>query len=188
MADTRSNDRKLAFLSPLNLLLLGLLGMVILVYVFVGFSTQDWLWFWPIFDEQPTQIIIHCYGQELPLEPNSPDFLPLTHLVNQQLSSEKRMDDDFISSEDYHQFLQDPAAVSMEMRYENQPIRIHSYRSFFSDVDTLSIVLQGDAQNELTVYGARQGEPTPGVIRIAGGQKILAYIIQQNLCQKPCKE
>jgi hypothetical protein len=188
MADSRSAARNHAIFSPLNLFLLGVLGLVGLVYTWIGFSTQDWSWFWPIFNQQPTQIIIHCYGQDLPLEPNSPDFLPLTYLVNQQLSAEKRVDDDFISDENYRILRQRETTISIEMRFEQHPIRIHSNRSYFSNLDTLLVVLGGDESDDLFVYGARQGQPTPGLIRIVGGQKVSKYLLQHEMCMKPRKE
>jgi hypothetical protein len=188
MADSRSTVRNPAILSPLNLFLLGLLGLAALVYTLLGFFTQDWLWFWPVFNQQPTQIIIHCHGQDFPLEPDSPNFLPLTNLINQQLSAEKRMGDDFISSENYRILKQDQANLSIEMRFEAQPIRIHSYHPYFSNVDSLLIVLSGDALGELTAYSAHQDQPIPGIIRVANSQKIAEYLMQHDLCLKPCKE
>jgi hypothetical protein len=184
MVNTRSTVRSPA----LNILLLSLLGLGGLVYALVGFFAQDFLWFWPIFNQQPSEIIIHCHGQDVSLEPDSPYFLPLTYVVNQQLSAEKRVDDDSISLEAYRELQQNQATISVEMRFDHQPIRIHSYRSYFSGVDALLIVLSGDEQNWATIYGAHQNQPTPGIIRLINGQAIADYLVQQHLCAAPCKE
>lgn len=187
MATTPPTVRRPALTSPLNIFLLSLLGVVGLIYFFVGIYTHDPLWFWPVFDQQPSLIVIHCYGQTIRLTPDSPQFIPLTYLINQQLSAERRVDNASITPETYNDFLQSQTAVSIEMRFSH-PIRIHSSRTYLSNVDTLLILLSGEENRWAQLYGARGELPMPGSLRVVNSQAIADFLFQKMLCVGPCKD
>lgn len=187
MSTYQANIRRAltASTSPLNIFLLGLLGVIGLVYVLVAFFTQDLLWFWPIFDEQPSAVIIHCYGQDVLLDQISPHFLQLTYLVNQQISGDKQVKTLSIASQDFRTIWQNEDILSLEMRFSS-PVSIHLYRSLFSDMDSLFFVLSGDQAGR--IFASRNSQPTAGYLRLVTVQPVIEYIHIEGLCTEPCKD
>ncbi|MFZ6030747.1 MAG: hypothetical protein ACOYYS_23825 [Chloroflexota bacterium] len=184
MATPHALKHNPAVTSPFNLFLLGLLGVVGVAYVLIGSITRDFLWFWPVFSQQPSEIILHCYGNEIPLAQDSPYFLPLTYRVEQQISGEKRLDDVDFSLEVYNQLKSSRTKASLEIHF-SRPVRIHSHRSYFTDVDTLLYVVGGDKERWVSIYGLKDGQPVAGRLRIAGTPMVADYLSQEKLCAGP---
>ena len=69
-----------------------LLFIIITVYAVISLNTRDLLWFWPKFENQPTSILVHCYGEDVEITTTSGNFDPLTDVINHTLSGEKRWD------------------------------------------------------------------------------------------------
>jgi hypothetical protein len=157
-----------------------------LIYFLVSFHTQDPVWFWPIFDYQPSAIIVHCDGRTISLAADSPQFIPLTHLINQQISLERHLDGDMIGDMARQEFLRE-GYVSIELHYP-QPVRIHSPHTYFAQVDSLLMVLSGKQSHWTYLYASYQNDPLPGSIRVTPNQAIAEFVVQHRLCPIPCEE
>ena len=66
--------------------LILLLVVVALVYFTPVLLTGNFLWFLPIFDEQPTTIIVFREGEQLTLYPGDPGFDEVTSATNKLIS------------------------------------------------------------------------------------------------------
>ncbi len=173
--------------SPPSLLrLLGVIALVLLlsIYGLISLDTGDLLWFWPKFDTQPTGMLIHCYGQDIALQPDTVAFSRIAALVNQGLSGAKRWDPLSLSDATYQEYRTSPRMMTLELYYE-PPMRIHSQYKFFSDIDTLVVPLDGRHARYKVVFGRTRGITGPGSFSLATVPLIAGYLEQEGLCVKP---
>jgi len=182
-----AHHRPTSTTSPLNIFLLGLLGVVGLLYAVLGFLNHDLLWFWPLFDQQPAQINLYCRGNEVVIQQDSPHFQPVVNLVNQQIAADKFNTSDGLSLAAYQQLLDDPESITLEFRYAT-PIRIHSPLTTFSDVDTIVLPIHGPQVDQAIIYALKDGQPSSGALRLTTLQPVLLYLVENALCQENCKE
>lgn len=158
--------------------------LLLSIYGFISLNTGDLLWFWPKFDEQPAAMVVHCYGQDIALEPGGAPFSEITALVNQGLSGSKRWDPLSLSDVTYQEYQSSPRMMTLEVFYE-PPVRIHSQYKFFSDVDTLVIPLDGRHAQYHVVFGRSHGITGPGSFPLDTVPLIAEYLGQEGLCTKP---
>ena len=170
--------------SLLNLFLTAAVIIVVLGYGIMALNTGDLLWFSSRFNAQPTGIVVHCYGQDLILEPGSGHFQAITTMVNETLSGPKRWDPLTMSDETYQDYLTSPDMVTVELTYPN-PVRIHSMYKYFSNVDTLVIPLEGRHAQTNAVFGRNRGMTTAGSLHVDSWEPLLAYLQGQGLCTRP---
>lgn len=169
--------------------LLKMAGMAILailpiVYGVIALNTGDLLWISPVFSAEPDAIVIHCYGNDVPVEPGSRGFTQITNLVNGALSGTKRWDQLSLSEATYQDYLHSSEMMVLELDY-SQPVRVHSQYKFFSDVDTLLIPLDGRHASTNAVFALRQGKADAGSMHIESNAPLVEYMAAENLCRKP---
>jgi len=159
-------------------------GLLVVFYLIVAMNTGDLLWFWPVFDAQPVQIVVHCYGQDVVLEPGSEQFAQITALVNEQLSGKKRWDSLSMSQETYKTYLTSPKMMVLEMRYA-EPVRVHANFKFFKRVDTFLIPLVGRHDYTYPVFGRYREMMVAGSLHVETTQPLREYIESAGICVKP---
>ena len=152
---------------PSLLNLFGTVAVLIVVAV-VGFmtvNTGDPLWFWPIFNEQPTRITVHCYGEAVVLEPGGKHFDELTEVFNTTLSGYKNWDSLNLSEETWKDYQTHAKMMTLVLSY-GEPVRVHSIYKYYSTVDTLVVPL--DARHDTTnaVFGLNNGVPASGALHV----------------------
>lgn len=150
----------------------------------IALSTGDVLWIWPSFNEQPVEIVVHCYGRDLHLSPGSEHFAALTRMLNQNLSGPKRWDQLTMSQETYRDYRTSPNMMALEITYP-APVRVHSIYKFFSQVSTLVIPLDGRHAQTNAVFGLNRGVTTSGSLHVESIAPLAEYLRAENLCQKP---
>jgi len=167
--------------SILSLILIVVIFLIIIGYLVISFGTGDFLWWNPKFSENPSAVVLHCYGQTININPGSYHFGALTDIVNESLSGRKRWDSLSLSEETYQEYQSNPNSMTIELFY-NEPIRVHSNYKFFSSVDNIIIPLDGRHASYNTIFGQNQGVPVGGSLHIESIQPIGDYLKNQDLC------
>jgi hypothetical protein len=184
MTQEKSQALRSTIASCLNALLTTVLGLAFLIYVSIAAFTKDLLWLWPIFSEQPNQIILRCYGKDIIVDTQSPEIATIVKLVNEQISGNKALGELSLSKETLEDYQASDWMMVLELHYP-VPARIHSRTPFFTDFDTLIIPLDGRHADGNYVFSARGTVPGGGSFRLPTIQPIRDYIAQQGLCSKP---
>lgn len=171
--------------SVLNIVWIVIISIVLIAYGTIALSTRDLLWFWPKFDNKPDQIILHCYGENMVVDPYSEGFSEITKLVNQTLSGSKRWDPLSLSDVTYQDYQSNPNMMTLELNYP-QAVRVHTDTLYFSNVDTLIIPLDGRHAAKHAIFGrTREGDPTAGSLIVEKISIIRNYLAGVGLCESP---
>jgi hypothetical protein len=162
-----------------------LLFVLITVYGVISLNTRDLLWFWPKFENQPTSILVHCYGEDVEITTASQNFDPLTDVINRTLSGEKRWDPLSLSEATYEEYRTSPGVLTMEVNFP-EAVRIHTQTTFFSNVDTLVIPLDARHSTYNTLFGRTQaGDQAAGSLHVDSLDELRAYLYTHAICHPP---
>lgn len=169
--------------------LLGLLVTVAflivgLVYLFVSLNTQDPLWFISTFDEQPSQIVVNCYGSQVFIRPEDPLYEGTVNQVNEILSGRKYWDSLTLSDNSYSEMIESPEMMIMELFYAPR-VRIHSFYKYFANLDSIIIPLDGRHASTYAVFGRTNAKNTAGSLHYDNVPDIRAWVESQGICTKP---
>jgi hypothetical protein len=163
---------------------MAVLVLTPLIYGIIALNTGDLLWVSPVFSAEPQAIIIHCYGNDVPLDPGRPDFVALTAMVNETLSGRKRWDPLSLSEVTYQDYQNSPQMMVLELSYASL-LRVHSPYKFFSNVDAIIIPLDGRHALTMAVFGRRGDLPAAGSFHVDTTAPLVEYLAEQDLCRKP---
>ncbi|TES90158.1 MAG: hypothetical protein E3J88_04630 [Anaerolineales bacterium] len=157
-------------------------------------NTRDLFWFWPVFNEQPYEIVLHCYGEDLIFQEGTHENQSLMDLFNKQISGRKNWDSITMSGTTYEYYQTSDDVMVLEFHYP-QPVRIHSSVLFFRDVNTLVMPLDGRHANSNAVFGRiklfvlsenkYEENSTVGSFHVQSLEPLIAYVQSQGLCIKP---
>ena len=171
--------------SVLGLLSTILLFVLFTVYGVISLNTRDLLWFWPKFENQPTSILVHCYGEHVEITPASQNFDPMTDMINRTLSGEKRWDPLSLSEATYEEYRTSPGVLTMEVNF-SESVRIHTQTTFFSNVDVLVIPLDARHSSYNTLFGRTQaGDQAAGSLHVDSLDELRAYLYTHAICHPP---
>ena len=170
--------------SILNFLITIVLVALLFYYVSMAAMTGDALWFWPLFEEMPSQVVIHCYGQEKSLEGTSEDATAIASLLNEQISGDKRWDELNLTDPTHEYYMTDAEIMVLELFYA-EPIRIHLPNRFFSGIDSLLVPLDGRYADTSIIFGLIDGRPAGSSFHVGTNQPLIDYLAQEGLCSKP---
>lgn len=171
--------------SILNIFWIVIVSVVLIAYGVISLSTRDPLWFWPKFDNKPDHIVLHCYGENMVVDPYSEGFTEITQLVNQTLSGSKRWDPLSLSDTTYQDYLTDSKMMTLELDYP-RAVRVHSDTLYFSNVDTLIIPLDGRHAAKNAIFGrTNEGEPVAGSLIVEKTSTLRNYLAGIGLCESP---
>jgi hypothetical protein len=171
---------------PTSPSLLRFFGLAILfiapvIYLIIALNTGDLLWISPFFNAQPAAIVIHCYGEDIPLQPGSEQFNEINGLVKQTLTGRKRWDPLTLSAVTYEEYQTHPRMMVLELFY-NSKIRIHSRYKFFSNVDTLIIPLDGRHAQTNAIFGRTNEYISVGSLHVKNTAPLVEYLSVEGIC------
>lgn len=170
--------------------ILGLISTIVLfvlitVYGVISLNTRDLLWFWPKFENQPTRILVHCYGEDVEITDASQNFEPMTDMVNRTLSGEKRWDPLSLSDATYAEYQTSPGVLTMEVFFP-ESVRVHTQTAYFSNVDILVIPLDARHSTYNTLFGRTQaGDQAAGSLHVDSLDELRAYLYTHAICHPP---
>ena len=159
----------------------SLLSLVPLIYLIVAMNTGDLLWISPVFNAKPESIVIHCFGEDVSLEPGTQHYIEMTRMINQTLSGRKRWDPLSLSETTYQDYQSHPMMMVLELTYDGL-VRVHSHYKFFSKVDNLIIPLEGRHAQTNAVFGRRGEFPVAGSFHVKSTAPLVEYLASQGLC------
>jgi hypothetical protein len=170
--------------SFLKAALLGIGIFAAILFMITAMNTGDLLWFWPVFNQVPVGITIHCYGTDVEVKPGQPAFEGVTNAVNASLSGSKRWDNTSMSDVTYQEYQTSPAVMVIELHYD-PPTTVHSQYAYFKKVNWLIIPLDGRSASTNAVF-ARTGEHTnSGSYHVKSTTPILTALQEQGICSIP---
>jgi hypothetical protein len=167
-----------------GLLVTVLILIIGLVYIFISLNTEDALWFVPFFNEQPDEIFVNCYGQEIIIIPEDAQYEQIVQVINNSLSGSKNWDSLTLSDITYQDYQNHQEMMILELFY-SQPVRIHSIYKFFSDLDSIVIPLDGRHAATGAVFGRSNNLNTAGALHYDEIPAIREFIESQGICTKP---
>jgi hypothetical protein len=169
--------------SVAGLLVIAAVIIVVLTFAVIALSTGDILWFWPRNDNQPSAIVVHCYSENVTVDPRSGHFAEINSIVNEALSGQKRWDPLSLSDITYQEYLTHPNMMTLEVTYP-KPVRIHTNTAFFSNVDTLLIPLDARHSAKNVVFGRTlAGHPAAGSLFVDQTDSVREYLSEQGICE-----
>lgn len=170
--------------SILQATVIGAVIFIVLVFVIIVMNTGDILWFWPLFDEMPYQIVVYCYGEDIILKPDNPSYEAVNTVVNESLSGTKRWDPLSMSEVTYADYHINSTMMVLELTYD-PPVRMHSFYKFYKNIDTLVVPLDGRHASSNSVFGRLRGHTLAGSMHIKTRTSMIITLDEQNLCPKP---
>lgn len=169
--------------SVAGLLVIAPIIVIALVYAATAMNTGDLLWFWPRNENQPSGIVIHCYSEDVIVDPASNHYTAITTLVNNALSGQRRWDPLSLSDITYEEYLSHPKMMTLEVSYP-RPVRIHTNTAFFSNVEILLIPLDARHAAKNAVFGRTElGYPAAGSLIIESTAVVKDYLDTQGICE-----
>jgi len=167
--------------SLFQLLGVGFVAIVLVLYLAISLGTQDLLWFWPSFDAQPETILVHCYGETIQVEPETEANAKLVERLQQGLWGWKRWTDLSLSLATLQIYRYGDDSLVLEFIYV-APFRIHSQYRFFSHVDALIVPLDGRHAGAYPVFGLSDGDPMAGALHLKTNVPLLEAVREHDLC------
>ena len=155
-----------------------------IVFAIISMNTGDILWFWPVFNENPQQVIVHCYGEDVTVESWASAYGPVNLAVNESLSGTKRWDSLSMSDATYSDYQINATMMVLELVYD-PPARIHSFYKFFKNLDRLIIPLDGRHASSNSVFGRLREQTLAGSLHVETTELIVTALEDQGLCRKP---
>jgi hypothetical protein len=153
-----------------------------IVFFVIVINTGDLLWFVPSFNGLPAQIVVHCYGQDVTVNPGDAAFERLNEAVNQSLSGSKRWDSLSLSEATYQEYQDSPTMLVVELSYD-PVVRIHSFYKFFKNVDTIIIPLDGRHASSNSIFGRVRELSVAGSFHVESLQLVTTALGEQGICQ-----
>jgi hypothetical protein len=170
--------------SLLKAALFGIGIFAVMLFLVTAMNTRDLLWFWPVFEEVPVEITVHCYGTDVQVKSGQPAFEAVNNAVNTSLSGVKRWDQLTMSDSTYQEYQTSPTVMVIELHYD-PPVSIHSQYAFFKDVNRLIIPLDGRYASINSVFGRTGGFSNSGSYHVKSTAPILTALQEQGVCTKP---
>lgn len=167
--------------SLLNLLLTVVIAVLVIGFAMISLTTEDVLWFWPFFEEQPAEIYVHCYGETQAVAPGAATFASLTSAVNEMLSGSKRWDPLTMSDNTYAEYLDHPNALTVELRYQ-PAARVHSFYRYYKNVDTLIIPVDARHSRWNAAFGRLGDNTLSGALMLESKEPLLNSLVESGLC------
>lgn len=163
-------------------LIIGIVITMVMAYATISMNTGDLLWFWPRNDNLPTAIVVHCYSEDVMIDPESAHYTEITTMVNDALSGQKRWDPLSLSEVTYQEYLTHSKMMTLEVTYP-RPVRIHTNTAFYSNVDMLLIPLDARHSSKNVVFGRTEaGHPAAGSLFIDSTAPVKEYLNTQSIC------
>jgi hypothetical protein len=174
-------DTQPASPSLLKLFVLAILFIAPLIYLIIALNTGDLLWISPFFNAEPAAMVVHCYGEDVPIQPGSEHFNEINARVQKTLTGRKRWDPLSLSAVTYEEYQSHPTMMVLELFFGSK-IRIHSRYKFFSNVDTLIIPLDGRHSQTNAIFGRTNEYISVGSFHVKTTTPLVEYLSEEGLC------
>lgn len=178
MAEPKSTSPKV-----FEMVIVTALFVAMFAFFAISLNTKDLLWFWPTFDELPRQMIVHCYGTDIELNPSAA-FEAVNGAVNEALSGSKRWDQLTMSDETYQEYQDSSQMMTLELVYD-PTVRIHSFYAFYKNIRQLIIPLDGRHASSNAIFGRLGDFALSGSFHTKSNAPILEAVQENGICQKP---
>ena len=183
--------------SILNLIVITRVILVVIAYAILSLSTNDMLWFWPVFAETPSDITVYCYGDPVKIQSGTQEFNELATIFNESFSGYKNWDSLSMSLISWQDYQTNPAFATLVMTYP-EPVRVHSYYKYFSSVNKLVMPLDGRHASSNPIFGVGVQRstsadgvvtltevPGSGAFHIASKAPVMDYLTANGFCALP---
>ncbi len=167
--------------SLLDLFKTALFIVVVIVFMMISLSTGDLLWFWPVFDETPSNITVHCYGNDITLQPDTAIFSQLTTVFNKNFSSYKNWDSVSMSEISWADYKVNDQFATLVIDYPEK-VRVHSIYKYFSNVDTLVVPLDGRHASSFSIFSVYNNAPGMGSFHVETIEPLIEFMNTQGVC------
>jgi hypothetical protein len=168
-----------------GLVITAVVIVVLAAYGVISINTGDLLWFYPKFTEKPTAMTVHCYGENVAVDPYGEYFNELNSLVNDTLSGSKRWDPLSMSEITYEEYQTHPKMMTLEVSYPSS-VRIHTDTIYFSNVDTLIFPLDGRHAEKQTIFGRTlEGNNAAGSLHVESTSPLREFLDNKSICEMP---
>jgi hypothetical protein len=145
-------------------LLFALVVVIVVVIFGIGALTNDDpLWFLPVFNETPKQIVVYKAGCSVELSKGQPGFDEMTNAINQTLPQFDGFNSSFgLSQESLKEHREKESLVEV---FYAKPVTVHTpYR--FGHPDSILIPLSGYFAEARAIFGGKAGEYWAGALRL----------------------
>jgi len=132
-------------------------------YGIMAVNNGDLLWWWPWFDEEPTEIVMYRAGQKTVITAESPDYSPLVQAINESLSQRTGYLNLGLSEPTIEEYMTQSTVI--ELTYATL-VSMHSqYR--LVPFDGLLIPLEGRHAELHVVFLSQYGQYIAGALQLA---------------------
>jgi hypothetical protein len=183
--------------SILNLIVITVFILVMIAYAILSLSTNDMLWFWPVFTETPSEITVYCYGEPVNIQSGTRQFNELATTFNESFSEYKNWDSLTMSQLSWVDYQENKNFATLVLTY-HEPVRVHSLYKYFSGVNKLVMPLDGRHASSNPVFGVSiqrttnldgtvsfSEVPGSGAFHITSKQPVMNYISAEGICALP---
>lgn len=142
--------------SLLLLLLVFAVFVVVVMWAGTAVGTDDALWFLPVFSESASSFTIYWDGEQLLLEPGSPEYAQMNAAFQEELTGIRAWPKGVGLSDPMLSHLQDAGRL-VEARY-SEPVRVHS-RYHFGPSTVFYIPLSSHHAWNNRIFNSGRGAP-----------------------------
>ncbi len=168
--------------SILKLLTVGLALVLLVFYLIMSITTQDTLWFWPVFDAEPSVVVVYCYGSQVEIEAEDQGFQDLVAELRRGLFGLKHWTELSLSQATLEEY-RDAGSDEVVLEYQfPAPVRIHSHYRLYSSIEALIVPLEGRHSTANSVFGLSRGRPTAGSLRLRDMVDFRGILRENDLC------
>lgn len=165
-----------------NLVVTAAVALGVLIYLILALNTEDPLWFWPFFEEEPSLVAVYCYGELSTFAPGDDGYDGLTALFQDSLSGQKRWDPITMSLQTYEEYTTSDRVVVVEAAFA-ESVRVHSVFKYFSQVDRLVVPLDGRHASIYPVFAQNNGLVVPGSFQLDTTQPFVDLLADTGICE-----
>jgi len=110
-----------------DLIIIAIVVLIGLVWFVIARPDRDWLWFLPVFNEQPARIILYRDGEEIVLLPGERAYDDVNTAINQIVRKVKAKEPLMMSLESLQETYDALSAVEV---FYSEPVIIHTIQRF----------------------------------------------------------
>lgn len=183
--------------SVVSLIVVTVVIIVLIAYGILALSTNDVLWFYPVYAEIPSGITVHCYGEDVQVQSGTTQFNEIATRFNATFSEYKNWDSLTMSDLSWQDYQTNPAFATLVLSYQDA-VRVHSIYRYFSNVNMLVMPLDGRHASSNPVFAVSihrttspdgvvsfSEVPGSGSFHVTSKQPVMEYLDEQGICDLP---
>jgi hypothetical protein len=138
-----------------DLIITVIVILVGLIWFGIAFPDRDWLWFLPVFNEQPSRIHLYRNGEQIVLQPGDPGYDAVNKAINgivRHVKAKEPLGMSLESQEEYY-----TRFLAVEVFY-SEPVIIHTIHGF-PQADKYLFPQSGRHYDPPVVFAGMQARP-----------------------------